>query len=94
MRREVRVAALPLLTRDARIQLGRALNLPVPRGFNDSEMRAVLGGRDSAHPLVIEAKRWPSHYLAGRPRVAARGEPVLPKSYWRGRTSPGAGSMA
>ena len=33
------------------------------------EMRAVLGGRDSAHPLVIEAKRWPSHYLAGRPRV-------------------------
>ena len=33
------------------------------------EMRAVLGGRDSAHPLVIEAKRWPSHYLAGRPHV-------------------------
>ena len=33
------------------------------------EMRAVLGGRDSAHPLVIEAKNWPSHYLAGRPRV-------------------------
>ena len=33
------------------------------------EMRAVLGGRDSAHPLVIEAKGWPSHYLAGRPRV-------------------------
>ena len=33
------------------------------------EMRAVLGGRDSAHPLVIEAKSWPSHYLAGRPRV-------------------------
>ena len=33
------------------------------------EMRAVLGGRDSAHPLVIEARRWPSHYLAGRPRV-------------------------
>ena len=30
------------------------------------EMRAVLGGRDSAHPLVIEAKGWPSHYLAGR----------------------------
>ena len=35
------------------------------------EMRAVLGGRDSAHPLVIEAKGWPSHYLAGRPRVFA-----------------------
>jgi sulfate adenylyltransferase len=33
------------------------------------EMRAVLGGRDSAHPLVAEAKLWPSHYLAGRPRV-------------------------
>ena len=33
------------------------------------EMRAVLGGRDSAHPLVVEAKRWPNHYLAGRPRV-------------------------
>jgi sulfate adenylyltransferase len=33
------------------------------------EMRAVLGGRDSAHPLVMEAKNWPSHYLAGRPRV-------------------------
>ena len=33
------------------------------------EMRAVLGGRDSAHPLVIEAKNWPSHYLAGRPHV-------------------------
>jgi sulfate adenylyltransferase len=33
------------------------------------EMRAVLGGRDSAHPLVIEAAGWPSHYLAGRPRV-------------------------
>ena len=33
------------------------------------EMRAVLGGRDSAHPLVIEAKGWPTHYLAGRPRV-------------------------
>ncbi len=33
------------------------------------EMRAVLGGRDSAHPLVIEAARWPGYYLAGRPRV-------------------------
>ena len=33
------------------------------------EMRAVLGGRDSAHPLVIEAAHWPGHYLAGRPRV-------------------------
>jgi len=38
---------------------------------NDSlrEMRAVLGGRDKAHPLVAEAAGWPSHYLAGRPRV-------------------------
>ena len=33
------------------------------------EMRAVLGGRDSAHPLVIEAAGWPSHYVSGRPRV-------------------------
>ena len=33
------------------------------------EMRAVLGGRDSAHPLVVESAGWPTHYLAGRPRV-------------------------
>ena len=33
------------------------------------EMRAVLGGRDSAHPLVAESAGWPTHYLAGRPRV-------------------------
>ena len=33
------------------------------------EMRAVLGCADTAHPLVREAERWPSHYLAGRPKV-------------------------
>jgi sulfate adenylyltransferase len=33
------------------------------------EMRAVLGGRDSAHPLVVESASWPTHYLAGRPHV-------------------------
>jgi sulfate adenylyltransferase len=33
------------------------------------EMRAVLGAADTAHPLVREAERWPTHYLAGRPRV-------------------------
>ena len=41
------------------------------------EMRAVLGGRDSAHPLVIEAKHWPSHYVAGQPRAA---RPAAPPS--------------
>ena len=33
------------------------------------EMRAVLGAADTAHPLVREAERWPTHYIAGRPRV-------------------------
>jgi sulfate adenylyltransferase len=33
------------------------------------EMRAVLGTTDEAHPLVAESAAWPSHYLAGRPRV-------------------------
>jgi sulfate adenylyltransferase len=33
------------------------------------EMRAVLGATDSAHPLVAESAGWPTHYLAGRPRV-------------------------
>lgn len=33
------------------------------------EMRAVLGATDTAHPLVAESAHWPTHYLAGRPRV-------------------------
>jgi sulfate adenylyltransferase len=33
------------------------------------EMRAVLGATDTAHPLVAESVRWPTHYIAGRPRV-------------------------
>lgn len=34
-----------------------------------SEMQALLGTTDAAHPLVAESARWPGRYLAGRPRV-------------------------
>lgn len=33
------------------------------------EMQATLGTADAAHPLVAESARWPSHYVAGRPRL-------------------------